>query len=94
MQELIVAVIVIYAAGAVLLRYLPKRIRAHARTAMAQLFRRIGWNRAAARFEHASGAASCADGCGSCGGCGSGDDARSADRSAISPQALRRTARR
>ena len=94
MQELIVAVIVIYAAGAVLLRYLPKRIRVHARTALAQLFRRLGWNRAASRLEQVSPAASCAHGCGSCGGCGSGDDARSADRSAISLQALRRAARR
>jgi hypothetical protein len=86
MQEFIVGLIVAYAACAVAMRYLPKRIRAAAREALANLFRRLGWNAAAVRLENARRAASCADGCGSCGGCGTTKDA-------VSPDVLRSTAR-
>jgi len=94
MQEAAVAVIVACAACAVVWRYLPHAARKKMRAVLAQMFARFGWQRLAARFSRDTAAGSCGSGCGSCGGCGSKDAGSAPSEFAITPETLRRTARR
>lgn len=93
MQEAIVGLIVACAAWAVVTRYAPKPLREHMRMLPVRLLQAAGLTRLAARLaRRSSGASGCGDGCGSCGGCDTAAGSRSP--SSISPDALRRTARR
>lgn len=95
MQELIVGLIVIYAAWSVARRYAPVAVRRKARALAVRVLNAIGLKQAAARIGKNRPDSGCATGCGSCGGCGpsSGSDETQAANSSITPDALRRTAR-
>jgi hypothetical protein len=94
MQEIIVAVIVVIAAWSVLSRYAPKALRQACRAQAAKLARRGGFAWLEKRLTSpAAPAGSCADGCGNCGGC-SPAATQPETRSAITPEALKRTIRR
>lgn len=95
MQEAIVGVIVVCAVWAVARRYAPKAVKRSLRTRMAAAFRQRGWHRAAQRLEQeAKPASGCGDGCSSCGSCESGPGISSQVEFAITPETLRRSARR
>lgn len=94
MQETIVSLIVLLAAGVVGRRYLPAGLRRRAAATVAQLLRRLGFTPAALWLEQTLPAASsCADGCGSCGNCTPVAGAASSQFS-ITPEALKQTIRR
>jgi hypothetical protein len=95
MQEWIVAVIVACAVWAVAKRYLPKAARQAVRRWSARAASRLGWSWMASRLEAtAEAGSSCADGCGTCGSCGSSGAPPTDAQFAITPEALKRTARR
>ncbi len=95
MQEVIVGIIVAFAAFAVARRYAPAPVRQALNGWTARSARRIGLGRLAEKIEaKAGGSAGCGDGCGTCGGCGTANSASSARQFSISPEALKRTARR
>lgn len=71
MQEVIVGAIVAYAACAVVVRYLPARLKAQLGMVLARCCRYLGWSAAASKLEAGQGSRGCGGGCGSCGGCGS-----------------------
>jgi hypothetical protein len=92
MQEIIVAVIVTYAAWVVAKRYAPKKVRQFVRARSVGFATHIGWTWLARKFDVAeSGASSCADGCGSCGACGTTETAPGVKQFSITPEALKRT---
>lgn len=92
MQEIIVGMIVGFAACAVTWRYMPKAAKRKMLPVLARMAGGLGWKQGAARFAAAS-AADCADSCGSCGGCGP-KEAPPSNEFSITPEALRRTSRR
>jgi hypothetical protein len=70
MQEIIVAVIVLYAALAVLRRYAPVALRKVWRAWLARTVRRFGWTSIEKKLiANTETTSSCADGCGACKGC-------------------------
>jgi hypothetical protein len=70
MQEIIVAVIVLYATFAVLRRYAPVALRQTWRVWLARAARRFGWTSIEKKLiTPVETTASCADGCGACKGC-------------------------
>lgn len=93
MQELIVSVIVAGAGGYLALRYMPKAVLGAAGNALVRAVRAAGAARFATRLEKALETAKCASACGSCGGCG-GKDSDAQGRKGVTPEALKRTARR
>ena len=73
MQELIVTVIVVFAAWVVLRKYLPRSWRRRLAGSTASAARCAGLSRLALWLERdLPAAASCGSGCGTCGSCGSG----------------------
>ena len=70
MQEMIVALIVAYAAWVVVKRYAPKALRTRVRGSVASAARQAGLASWAAKLETVPYASSsCSDSCGTCGGC-------------------------
>lgn len=92
MQEFIVAMVVAYAAWSVAARYAPKAFKRAVRKLAARAMRDIGLYKAADYVGREAQGADCASGCGSCGGCGPAAGP-APKQSAITPEALRRTAR-
>lgn len=93
MQETLVGLIVACAAWAAVARYAPKALRERMRVLPVRLLQAVGLTRVAARLaQRHSRASGCSDGCGSCGGCDS--VSKPGPRTSVSPDALRRTARR
>jgi hypothetical protein len=79
MQELIVAVIVAFAAWVVLRKYLPRTWRRRLAGSSAGVARSAGLMRLALWLERdLPAAASCGSGCGTCGSCGTGAPASAA----------------
>ena len=70
MQELLVGLIVAYAAWAVVARYAPKALKRAVRGQLARMFRGMGLQKAADYFGRDPQSSDCSSGCGSCGGCG------------------------
>ena len=93
MQELIVALVVTYAAWAVARRYAPKAMRAWVRATAVSTLRRAGFTAMADKMQTAAAAApSCSDGCSSCDTCSSNSSAKPAAKSgSISVEQLRNT---
>ena len=94
MQEISVAVIVVFAAWSVITRYAPQALRQACRVQAAKLARRGSWHWLENRLATpAAAGSSCADGCGSCGSCEPAA-AQTESHSAITADALRQTIRR
>jgi hypothetical protein len=95
MQQVIVTLIVAFAAWAVARRYAPAVVRQAVRGSAMRAATHLGWTRIATRLETKSAtAASCGDGCGTCGGCNAGGGAMSSTHFTIDPKQIKRTARR
>lgn len=99
MQEMIVALIVAYAAWVVVKRYAPKALRMRVRVVAASAARQAGLASWAAKLETAPYASSCSDSCGTCGGCASDVSSKSdlvatTVQHGITVEQLRRTIRR
>jgi hypothetical protein len=95
MQESIVALIVACAVWTLAQRYMPKTARRALRGWSARAAKRFGWSGVASRLEAAAEAgSSCGDGCGTCGSCGPSDAPPLDKQFVITPEALKRTARR
>lgn len=95
MQELVVGLIVAFAAWSILVRYMPRAVKTSVRRLTARALHAMGLRKAANYVGRLQEKADCSSGCGSCGGCGpaprsSRDDAK---HSTTTPEALRRTAR-
>lgn len=95
MQEIVVAIIVLFAAIAVFRRYAPKPWRRLARIGGVRLATALDMPSLAARIaKQAEAGASCGDGCGTCGNCASNTPVKKGATSAISVDALKQTIRR
>lgn len=95
MQQLIVYLIVGYAAWVVGKRYAPLSLRRAANAWLHAKFTILGWSRLAHKFvPGTSAAASCSDGCGSCNNCEPSDAAATAKEFTVTRDALRQTIRR
>jgi hypothetical protein len=94
MQHIIVALIVTGAVWAVIWRYAPAAVRKSLLGLLSRAFKALGWESAATRAGKSAAAGGCTDGCGSCGGCDSKEASPSKKQVAMTPEALRRTARR
>ena len=92
MQQLIVYLIVAYAAWVVGRRYVPLSLRRGANAWLHAKFTGLGWHRTAERFVASAGtAASCSDGCSSCDGCPANDVIAPAKEFTVTPDTLRQT---
>jgi len=95
MQEIIVAIIVAFAAIAVLRRYAPRSVKQALRVHSVRLATRFGWHKTAAKLgEPAENGGSCGSGCGSCGSCGDTSTKSNASTTTVSVEALKRTIQR
>jgi hypothetical protein len=90
MQEVIVAIIVAYAAFVVVRRYAPKSAKLRMRGLMVRSAGKLGWGGMAQRLADEVQDTSCSDGCNTCGGCGSATPT-SEKQFTITPEALKRT---
>lgn len=94
MQEVIVAVIVAGAVWVVAKRYAPKSLQIAARMWFAQVLKKLHLNEAASKLEAAAKARANAGGCGSCGACSTTGSTPAEKQFTITPEELKRTARR
>lgn len=92
MQNLIVAVIVLYACWYVLRRYLPKPLQRRLANAAAAWCRRRGWHGMAKRLQAAEQAP--ASGCDSCSACAGAEAKGKNPVQTISVDSLKRSLRR
>jgi len=95
MQELVVGLIVAFAAWSILVRYTPQPVKTGVRRMTARVLQAVGLRKAAGYVDRLQEKADCSSGCGSCGGCGPAPRAggNSPKQSSTTPDALRRTAR-
>lgn len=95
MQELVVGLIVAFAAWSILVRYTPKPVKSSVRRVTARALQAVGLRKASDYVGRLQEKADCSSGCGNCGGCGpaprSGGNVPK--QSSTAPEALRRTAR-
>lgn len=95
MQELVVGLIVAFAAWSILVRYTPKVVKSSVRRVTARALQAMGLRKAAEYIGRLQEKADCSSGCGSCGGCGPAprSGGSTSKQSSTTPEALRRTAR-
>lgn len=99
MQQIIVYLIVGYAALVVGRRYMPRGLRRGVNAWLHAQFTGLGWPRMAERFVASTTAASCGDGCSSCDSCAASDTVTpgkeiTVTEFTVTPDALRQTIRR
>lgn len=94
MQEAIVAVIVASAVWVVAKRYAPKSVQITVRMWIAHILKKFHLNGAADKLEAAAQARANASGCGSCGACSTTGSSPAEKQFTITPEELKRTARR
>lgn len=93
MQELIVAIIVVFAFWIVAKRYAPQPVTIFCYALLARCAKWLGWNGVENKFRKKTEAASsCASGCGKCGGCGdSGSTSHTKEKNISMPASLKRS---